>query len=249
MRTVAIIPARLGSTRLPNKALADIAGRPMVAHVVARVLAARGLDAVVVATDSPDIAAAAERAGARVVLTSPDCPTGTDRVAEAARRLDADLILNIQGDEPLLPPDAVEALRDALVEGSGRGIGLATLARPLEAQEGPLPQVVKVVRAEDGTALYFSRALVPFPRGASGVTPLAHVGLYGYTRAALLQLASLAPTALEQTEGLEQLRALGHGLRMVVRVGAWKTQAVDTPEDLARVRAIMGAPPAVTVGA
>lgn len=241
MRTVAIIPARLGSTRLPRKALAEIAGQPMVAWVAERVLAARGIDEVVVATDAPEIAEAARQAGARAVMTSPACPSGTDRVAEAARSLGAELVLNIQGDEPMLPPDAVEALREALAEGSSRGVPLATLARPLLPEEAALPQVVKVVRAEDGTALYFSRSLVPFPREAGLLEPLAHVGLYGYTMGALERLASLPPTALERTEGLEQLRALGHGLRMAVRVGPWRTQAVDTAEDLARVRALMEA--------
>jgi 3-deoxy-manno-octulosonate cytidylyltransferase (CMP-KDO synthetase) len=241
VRTVAIIPARLGSTRLPRKALAEIAGRPMVAWVAERVLAARGLDEVVVATDAPEIADAARKAGARALMTSPACPSGTDRVAEAARSLGADLVLNIQGDEPLLPPDAVEALRDALADGASRGVPLATLARPLLPEEAALPQVVKVVRAEDGTALYFSRSLVPYPREAGCVEPLAHVGLYGYTAAALEALSRLAPTALERAEGLEQLRALGHGLRMAVRVGPWRTQAVDTAEDLARVRALMEA--------
>jgi 3-deoxy-manno-octulosonate cytidylyltransferase (CMP-KDO synthetase) len=236
MKTVAIIPARLGSTRLSRKALADIGGRPMIAHVVERVRLARGLDAVWVATDSDEIAAAARAAGARVAMTSPDCPSGTDRVAEAARAIDAELVLNIQGDEPLLPPAAVETLHATLAEGVGRGIELATLARPLEPSEEGLAQVVKVVLAEDSTALYFSRSLVPYPRQPGLVVPLAHVGLYGYTRGALQRLASLRPTALERAEGLEQLRALGHGMRMAVAVGPWKTQAVDTAEDLAQVR-------------
>lgn len=239
VKTVAIIPARLSATRLPGKPLADLLGRPMIVHVIERVRRARGLSAVCVATDDPGIAAVSERAGARVVMTSPHCATGTDRVAEAALALDVDFILNVQGDEPLLPPEAVEALREALEEGAPRGIELATLARPLEPGEALFPQVVKVVLAEDGTALYFSRSVIPFPRDGSALVPLAHVGLYGYTRAALARLASLAPTRLERAEGLEQLRALGHGLKMAVRVGPWKTQAVDTPEDLERVRALL----------
>jgi 3-deoxy-manno-octulosonate cytidylyltransferase (CMP-KDO synthetase) len=237
VRTVAIIPARLGSTRLPEKALADIGGRPMIARVVEQVLKARGLAEVIVATDARAIAEAAERAGARAIMTSAACATGTDRVAEAVRTLDADLVLNIQGDEPLLPPEAVETLLETLQDAAARGIPLATLARPLLDDEAALPQVVKVVLAEDRTALYFSRSLIPYPRSAGLLTPLAHVGLYGYTRAGLERLSSLAPTALEQAEGLEQLRALGHGLRMAVGLGRWRTQAVDTAEDLARVRA------------
>lgn len=246
MRTIAIIPARLSSTRLPRKALALIAGRPMIAHVVEQVRRARGIDQVIVATDAQEIAVAARQAGAEAVLTSPGCASGTDRVAEAARNLDAELVLNIQGDEPLLPPEAIEALALALARGRDRGVELATLARPLEPEEAALPQTVKVVLAEDGTALYFSRSLVPYPREPGLLPLLAHVGLYGYTKSALMRLSGLGPTALERTEGLEQLRALGHGLRMAVAVGPWRTQAVDTPADLARVRAMLEVPLAQT---
>jgi 3-deoxy-manno-octulosonate cytidylyltransferase (CMP-KDO synthetase) len=212
----------------------------MVAHVVERVLLAKGLAEVIVATDDDRIATAARKAGARPVMTSAACPSGTDRVADAVRGLDAELVLNIQGDEPLLPADAVEALHRTLIEGTGLGAGMATLARPLDAAEAGLPQVVKVVLAEDRTALYFSRSIVPFPREPGVVKPLAHVGLYGYTRETLERLSTLPPTGLERAEGLEQLRALGHGIRITVGVGPWKTHAVDTAEDLARVRALVG---------
>lgn len=242
MKTIAVIPARLESTRLARKALADIHGRPMIARVVERVLPARGLSAVVVATDSEEIARAAREAGAEAVMTSPDCASGTDRVAEAAGRLDAELLLNIQGDEPLLPVEAVEALHRTLVEAVERGVELATLARPLEAAEADQPQVVKVVLAEDRTAMYFSRSLVPYPRTPGVVSPLAHIGLYGYTRPALERLSRLAPTGPERAEGLEQLRALGHGMRMAVGVVPFATRAVDTPEDLELVRALWRAP-------
>lgn len=241
MRTVAIIPARLGSTRLPRKPLADLGGRPLIARVVDRVLRARGLAEVVVACDAPEIAAAAEKAGARAVLTSPECASGTDRVAEAVRGLEAELVLNVQGDEPLIAPEAVEALAQTLREGVRRGCEMATLARPLDPEEADRPQVVKVVLAEDGTALYFSRSLIPYPREPGMAQALAHVGLYGYTRGALERLAALPPTRLERAEGLEQLRALGYGVRIAVRVGDFRTHAVDTPEDLARVRAMLGA--------
>jgi 3-deoxy-manno-octulosonate cytidylyltransferase (CMP-KDO synthetase) len=249
LSTVAIIPARLGSTRLARKALADIGGRPMIAHVVERVRRARGLDGVWVATDSEEIAQVAKLAGAQVAMTSPDCQSGTDRVAEANQRIGADLVLNIQGDEPMLPPQAVETLRETLVSASVRGVEMATLARPLEPEEETLPQVVKVVLAEDGTALYFSRSLIPHPRQPGIVSPLAHVGLYGYTRAALDRFAKLAPTALERAEGLEQLRALSHGWKIAVAAGPWKTQAVDTAEDLAQVRARLTAERPPTTGA
>jgi 3-deoxy-manno-octulosonate cytidylyltransferase (CMP-KDO synthetase) len=237
VRTVAIIPARLGSTRLQAKALADIGGRPLVARVVERVRQARGLAGVYVATDSALIGEVAASAGAQVVMTSADCPSGTDRVAAAARSISCELVLNIQGDEPFIPPAAIEALAETLKSAAGRGVEMATLARPLEPAEESLAQVVKVVLAEDSTALYFSRSLLPFPRERHVVAPLAHVGLYGYTRAALERFASLPPTALERAEGLEQLRALGHGWKIAVATGPWKTQAVDTADDLAQVRA------------
>lgn len=211
----------------------------MIAHVVERALAARTVDQVAVATDSSDIARAAELAGAVAVMTSSAHESGTDRVAEAARALRADLVLNLQGDEPLLPPDAIDALQQTLQEAASRGVGLATLARPLEPEEASLPQVVKVVLAEDSTALYFSRSLIPFPRESEGPSPLAHVGLYGYTPAALARFAALPRTRLERAEGLEQLRALGHGMPIAVRVGPWRTQAVDTAEDLERVRSLV----------
>lgn len=210
----------------------------MIARVVDRVLAARGIDEVVVATDSDAIAAVAEEAGARAIMTSADCASGTDRVAEAARLLNADLILNIQGDEPLLPPECVEALHEQLRASVACGVELATLARPMGDDDFTSPSVVKVVLAEDGTALYFSRAAIPYQREKGAVLPLAHVGLYGYTRASLERWAALAPTRLEVAEGLEQLRPMGHGLRIAVRAGPWKTVSVDTPDDLERVRAL-----------
>lgn len=238
MKTVVIIPARMNAQRLPGKPLADIEGRPMIARVVDRVLVARGIDEVVVATDSEAIASVAEKAGARPIMTSPDCASGTDRVAEAARSVNADLILNVQGDEPLLPAQCVEALHETLRASVARGIGLATLARPMDDDDVESPSVVKVVVAEDGTALYFSRAAIPYQRTKGIVAPLAHVGLYGYTRASLERWAALTPTPLEEAEGLEQLRPMGHGLRIAVRAGPWKTVSVDTPEDLERVRAL-----------
>jgi 3-deoxy-manno-octulosonate cytidylyltransferase (CMP-KDO synthetase) len=237
VKTVAVIPARLGSTRLQRKALADICGRPLIARVVERVRSARGLAGVYVATDDEAIGEAASTAGAEIVMTPSELPSGTDRVAEAARSIKADFILNIQGDEPLIPPAAIEALARTLEASARHGVDMATLARPLEAHEVSLPQVVKVVLAEDSTALYFSRSLVPFPRTSSGMVPLAHIGLYGYTKPALSRFAALPRTALEKTEGLEQLRALGHGWKIIVATGAWKTQSVDTADDLAHVRA------------
>jgi 3-deoxy-manno-octulosonate cytidylyltransferase (CMP-KDO synthetase) len=167
-------------------------------------------------------------------MTDPACRNGTERVAQAARDLPADGYLNVQGDEPLVDADAIGKLAQ-LVRG---GAGMATLARPLDAGEESLPQVVKVVLDGRGRALYFSRSLIPFPRAAGEVAPLAHLGLYGFSAAVLQKFARLPETALERAEGLEQLRALFHGISIEVGVGPWRSQAVDTPEDLERVRAL-----------
>jgi 3-deoxy-manno-octulosonate cytidylyltransferase (CMP-KDO synthetase) len=204
----------------------------MVVRVLERAAAARGIDAVAAATDDERIAAAVVKAGFRALMTDPSCRNGTERIAQAARDLPADGYLNVQGDEPLLDPRALEELA-RLLRG---GAGMATLARPLDAGEEKLPQIVKVVLDARGRALYFSRSLIPYPRAPGEVAPLAHLGLYGFSAAALQQFARLPETALERAEGLEQLRALWHGIPIEVGVGRWRSLAVDTPEDLERVR-------------
>jgi 3-deoxy-manno-octulosonate cytidylyltransferase (CMP-KDO synthetase) len=227
-RIAVIIPARFGAQRFPGKPLADLAGRPLIAHVVERARRARGVDVVAVATDDERIARAAERAGAEAIVTG-DAPTGTDRVAEAARRLRPapDVVVNLQGDEPLIEPEAVETLVAAMVP----GVRMATLARP---------QVVKVVTDLRGDALYFSRAPVPFRR-AGGASPLAraHVGVYAFTAAFLQEFAALPPGRLEAEESLEQLRALEHGHRIRVADTRYAGFGVDTPEDLERARVVL----------
>ncbi len=239
MRRVAvIIPARFGAQRFPGKPLADLGGKPLVSHVIERARRARGVDLVAVATDDRRIAAAAERSGARALLTG-EAATGTDRVAEAVRRLDprADVVVNLQGDEPLVEPEAIESLAAAMVEG---GPAMATLARPLDPEELSRPQVVKVVCDRQGDALYFSRAPIPARRGG-GPSPLAraHVGLYAFTAAFLETFASLPRGELEREEELEQLRALEHGFRIRVVATRYRGFGVDTPEDLARARALL----------
>jgi 3-deoxy-manno-octulosonate cytidylyltransferase (CMP-KDO synthetase) len=239
-RIAVIIPARFGASRFPGKPLADLCGRPLIAHVVERALRARGVSAVAVATDDPRIAAAAGLAGARPIVTG-EHPTGTDRVAEAARRLDpaADVVVNLQGDEPLVEPEAIETLVGAM---EASGVEMATLARPLAEGELDRPQVVKVVTDRGGDALYFSRAPIPHRR-AGGQSPLAraHVGIYAFTAAFLQRFAALAPGRLEAEESLEQLRALEHGHRIRVAETAYRGFGVDTPEDLARARELLGA--------
>jgi 3-deoxy-manno-octulosonate cytidylyltransferase (CMP-KDO synthetase) len=244
LHTVAIIPARLQSTRLPGKALALIGGRPMIAHVAERTCRASGLAAVIVATDDARIAAAVAGTGARVVMTRADHPSGTDRLAEVARDLDADLIVNVQGDLPLLDPRMVERLVARLA--AEPDLPMATLAAPLHDEaEWRSPHVVKVVMDAAGRALYFSRSPIPFDRDGRRPAgePLGwrHIGMYGYRRDVLLRLAALPPAPLERREQLEQLRALVHGIPIGVVV--WTETAalieVDTPDDLERARAAL----------
>jgi 3-deoxy-manno-octulosonate cytidylyltransferase (CMP-KDO synthetase) len=236
-RIAVIIPARYGAQRFPGKPLADLGGRPVIAHVVERARRARGVDVVAVATDDERIARAAERAGAEAIVTG-EAATGTDRVAQAARRLAPapDVVVNLQGDEPLIEPEAIETLVQAMAP----GVEMATLARPLAEGELARPQVVKVVVDGRGDALYFSRAPIPHRR-AGGESPLAraHVGIYAFTAAFLQEFASLPPGRLEAEESLEQLRALEHGRRIRVADTRYAGFGIDTPEDLERARALV----------
>jgi 3-deoxy-manno-octulosonate cytidylyltransferase (CMP-KDO synthetase) len=232
-----IIPARYASTRFPGKPLVDIAGRTMIEHVYRRAAAARGVSQVLVATDDERIASAVSAFGGRAVMTSPLHQSGTDRIAEVARELKSDLIVNAQGDEPLLEPEAIEqALAPMLADPS---IMMGTLGSPLDqARDLSNPNVVKVLVDGHGFAIYFSRAAVPFRRHATelGNAVLKHVGIYVYRRAFLLALAGLPRTPLETAESLEQLRALEHGHRIKVAFTPHSSVSVDTPEDLEAVR-------------
>ncbi|PTL76420.1 3-deoxy-manno-octulosonate cytidylyltransferase [Vitiosangium sp. GDMCC 1.1324] len=239
-RTFAVIPARHASTRFPGKPLALIAGRPMIEHVWRRCQEARVFDGVVVATDDARIQETVTRFGGTAVMTSPECATGTDRVAEVARaRPDVDVWVNVQGDEPMVDPASLRVLAGLFTDPA---VEMGTLVRPLEAAEVDSPHVVKTVLALNGDALYFSRSTVPFIRepGEEGaVKRWAHLGLYGYRRETLLRLAELSPTPMEQAEKLEQLRALEHGIRIRCGKVTGRTVAVDVPEDVARVEAAM----------
>ena len=241
-RTLGVIPARLGSTRLPRKPLHEIAGRPLVEWVWRRAVELSVFDEVVVATDSPEVAETARAFGASVALTRPEHPSGTDRVAEVARTepwRGYPVIVNVQGDEPFLRADHAEAAV-RLVRDEGWDVG--TVATPISSMdEWREPSVVKVVRGDDGGALLFSRAPIPHPRDAepdfrTGLY-LRHVGIYAYCRDALLRWVALPEGALERTEKLEQLRALAAGLRIGVAVGAPAAAGVDTPADAARAEA------------
>ncbi|NLG83725.1 MAG: 3-deoxy-manno-octulosonate cytidylyltransferase [Firmicutes bacterium] len=241
MRVLGIIPARYGSTRLAGKPLAEICGRPMIEHVYRRAAAARCLDLLLVATDDERIAAAVEAFGGRAVMTDPHHRSGTDRCAEVARAHPAfDVVVNIQGDEPLLDPHLIEETVAALAEDPA--VLMSTPARRREGEADEDPNVVKVVVNLKGDALYFSRRPIPYPRRVEeGLVAYEHIGLYCYRREFLLHLATLPPTPLEKIESLEQLRVLEHGypIRVVVTSSSSPTLAVDTPEDLKRVRAIM----------
>ncbi|MEN6303712.1 MAG: 3-deoxy-manno-octulosonate cytidylyltransferase [Armatimonadia bacterium] len=251
MRIIGMIPARLASTRLPRKVLLDIAGKPMVQHVYERACQSQHLSEVVVATDNAEVFAAVEAFGGKVAMTSPDHASGTDRLAEVARNMDCDLIVNLQGDEPLLKPEVIDAAVAPFLQ--EQGLRLGTVATPITTLEEHLePSAVKVVVDQRGFALYFSRCPIPYFRldagqevgdsrthPKSGLQPLKHIGLYVYTKETLLWMASLERTPLEITESLEQLRALENGCPIrVVRVD-YSPIGVDTPEDLERVRELL----------
>lgn len=236
---IGAIPARYASTRLPGKPLLPIAGRPMIEHVYERVARVRGLDRVVVLTDDERIARAVEGFGGEWEMTPAECASGTDRIAHAARNWDAAAVVNIQGDEPLIDPEAV-----ALVAGHLRDHPedpMVTLAAPALAEETGNVNAVKVVLDLAGYALYFSRSPIPFPRQEDGARPLKHLGIYGYQRDTLLRLAGLPPAPLERSESLEQLRALENGIRIRVLPIERGSPGVDTREDLERVeRSLLG---------
>jgi len=233
MRTVAIIPARYGSTRLPGKPLLDKTGKPLIQHVVEAVRQARRIQAVYVATDDARIERAVRAFGGQAVMTRPDHPSGTDRLAEAAELIgldNGDVVVNVQGDEPEMDPRHIDRLVELLV---GSDADMATLAAPLDAQAAQSPDNVKVVLAVDGTALYFSRAVIPYDRQGAGVRYLLHLGIYAYRKEFLVRFAALEPTPAERAEKLEQLRALEHGCRIAVGVGPSAPPGVDTMEDYA----------------
>lgn len=237
---VGAIPARWGSTRLPGKPLAPIAGRPLIEHVYRRAAGAAGLARLVVLTDDERIGAAVAAFGGEWMMTPADCLSGTDRIAWAARGWPEGAVVNIQGDEPLIDPAVIARLAAHLAAHPEDPV--VTFAAPADAEELGNPHAVKVVLDRRGYALYFSRAAIPYPRRAvseGGAAPLKHLGLYGYQRRALLELAALPPSPLETTEALEQLRALEHGIPIRVLLTDAASPGVDTGEDLARVEALL----------
>lgn len=236
MKIVGLIPARYASVRFPAKALAPLAGKPMVVHVLEAARAARRLDRVAVATDDERIASVVVAAGGEAVMTSPDCASGTDRLAEAARQIRGDVYVNVQGDEPMMSGANIDRLVDVLLGSSDRQI--ASLWIPIEAAEAADPNSVKVAVARDDRALYFSRAPIPYPRGSSpGYRK--HLGLYAYRAATLDAISKLPPSPLERAESLEQLRWLEAGFSIWMGEAATDSIGVDTPADLTRAEEAM----------
>ncbi|QLJ15634.1 3-deoxy-manno-octulosonate cytidylyltransferase [Pseudomonas putida] len=241
-RIAIVIPARYGSTRLPGKPLADIAGKPMVQHVYERALQVSNAHVVVIATDDERVATAVSAFGGQYVMTSPDHPSGTDRLAEVMSQIEADIYINLQGDEPLVRPADIEKLAAGMLEDSEVGVG--TLCHAIDSNEAVNPNTVKVVLAENGNALYFSRSPIPYPRDEEAASYLKHIGVYAYRREVLAEYPKLKQPPMEHAEKLEQLRLLAAGFCIRAYLVEPTGPGVDTPECLEQVRALISGRPA-----
>lgn len=245
MKKIAFIPARYGSTRFPAKPLALIAGKPLIVHVYERVAAAKGLDGVYVATDDERIAEAVAHLGAPVILTKLPAHTGTDRLAEAAAQVGlsaTDLIINVQGDQPLVHPQSVEDVMRPFMENYDGSFAMSTLAYAItDPREIHDPKDVKMTFDEQGNALYFSRVAIPFGRDHWQHPVYKHLGVYAYTKAFVDDFNQLKPGVLEEVEKLEQLRVLENGQRIRVVVTAHDSLEVDLPDDVQRIEAVLNA--------
>ena len=238
MKVLGVIPARYASTRFEGKALADILGKPMIQRVHERAINAKTVNELVVATDDQRIFDTVKNFGGKVIMTSQH-PTGTDRIAEVARNSDADIIVNIQGDEPLIEPAMIDEAVQPLLDDAS--VDLSTLVHRINSEEEYRnPNVVKVAVTRSGFAMYFSRSPIPYVKSNAGNIPIyRHVGLYVYRKYALLDFAQTPSTPFETSEGLEQLRFLENGYRMKVIETQYKSIGVDTPEDLEKVKKMM----------
>ncbi|MBV8675171.1 MAG: 3-deoxy-manno-octulosonate cytidylyltransferase [Acidobacteriaceae bacterium] len=236
-RILAVIPARLGSTRLPRKVLREIAGQPMIGWVYRAARACPLLEQVLIATDSEEVLAFAQEHSLPAVFTPEDCPSGTDRVHAVAESIPADIYVNIQGDEPLIRPEHLDTL---LAPFSHPDVQVTTLATPCSPDQVRNPNAVKVVTAANGRALYFSRATIPCDRdNTGGISYRKHLGIYAYRKAALKRFPKLPPSKLEAAEKLEQLRFLENGIDIYVSDTPYDTIGVDTEEDLRAVESIL----------
>ncbi len=232
MKTVVVIPARYGSTRFPGKALASLCGKPIIQHVWERAVRSKA-DQVLVATDDERIMEAVAAFGGKAVMTSPNHPSGSDRIMEAVQNIEADVIVNVQGDEPCMPPRLIDSLIDVMTAADAPDMG--TVVVPCKREDvADNPNKPKVVVSADGYALYFSRSMIPYLReGGEEMTVYRHWGIYAYQRAALQKFVSLPESALEKCEKLEQLRALENGMRIKTVETTYDGVDVNTPEDLA----------------
>lgn len=246
MKVIAVIPARFASTRFPGKPLEKLKNKPILQWVVEGARKSKKLDEIIVATDDERIAALCREIQVPFKMTPADCPTGTDRIYAATKGLEFDVVLNIQGDEPLIDPTYIDPLADAFL--AQPALDMATLAHPLSAADINNPNAVKVIMNRFSEAIYFSRFGIPFSRVEFAVTDtknlsekpaLKHIGLYGFSRSFLQKFCSTPPTALEKHESLEQLRALYLGAKIKVLEVQKPTYGVDTPEDLQKLEALL----------
>jgi 3-deoxy-manno-octulosonate cytidylyltransferase (CMP-KDO synthetase) len=231
MKIVAVIPARYASTRFPGKPLTDVGGRTMIERVYEQAKRIEGIDAVIVATDDDRIVSAVKAFGGESIMTSPDCASGTDRVADAVKDIKADVVINVQGDQVILDTGALSGLVKCMASGEQMGT-IAVPARPEDVND---PNIVKVACSIRGYALYFSRSTIPYERESGHYRMLKHVGIYGYTKDTLFRFKALPQSPLEMTESLEQLRALENGIPIKVVVASGEFHEINTPEDRARI--------------
>lgn len=238
-KVIGVIPARYGSSRFPGKPLANLCGKPLIVHVYDRALKSNLLSKLIVATDDERIQSSVRTYGGETVMTRIDHQSGTDRIAEAVENLAADIVVNIQGDEPLIEPEMIDEVVMPLLE--DESVWMATLKKKITSQdEMDNPNVVKVVTDKNDFALYFSRSLIPYPRKKSIKSDFyKHIGIYAYRKEFLLKLTKLPIRCLEKVEELEQLRVLENGYRIKVAETKFDTVAVDTPEDLVKVEQLM----------
>ncbi len=239
MKVMGVIPARFYSTRFTGKVLADLGGKPVVQYVWENAKKSKMLDDLVIAADDERIIKAAEDFGAKAIYTSPDQPSGTDRLVEVINPVDVEVVINIQGDEPMVRPEMIDELARTILE--DKDVYMATLAKKIEDEnEVKDPNVVKVVMDKNGMALYFSRSVIPYPRNETIKVYYKHLGLYAYRKDFLFEFTNLPKSHLEMTEGLEQLRVLENGHRIKVVETKFDTIGIDTPEDLEKAKAAMG---------
>ena len=239
MKVIGVIPARFSSIRFTGKVLADLGGKPIVQHVWENAKNSKLLDDLIIAADNEKVVEAAKDFGAKVIYTSPDQPSGTDRLIEVVNPIDVEVIVNIQGDEPMVRPEMIDELARTILE--DKDVYMATLAKRIEDEnEIKNPNVVKLIKDKNGFALYFSRAVIPYPRFRNTPQYFKHLGLYAYTKDFLFEFANLPKSHLEETEGLEQLRVLESGYKIKVVETKFDTIGIDTPEDLEKARIAMG---------